>query len=80
MASIILLYSTNSINLVIKPQEYAEDIQGSFMNIGFIFIEWYENKYFKSGSSHEWIMIIFIPQAENKFCIYRKKTRIFCLL
>jgi hypothetical protein len=52
MASIILLYSTNSINLVIKPQEYKEDIQGSFMNIGFIFIECYENKYFTHGSSH----------------------------
>jgi hypothetical protein len=42
------------------------------INTGSIFIEWYENKYFMSGGSHEWNMIIFIPQDENKPCINRK--------
>jgi hypothetical protein len=35
-----------------KPME---DIEMFFfsINTGFVFIEWYENKYFTSGSSHE---------------------------
>ena len=32
-----------------------------------------------SGDSHEWNMIIFIPQDENK-SIFIEKTWIFCLL
>ena len=44
------------------------------MNMGFIFIEWYENKYFMSGNNHKSNMIIFIPQGENKSCIYNTKN------
>jgi hypothetical protein len=53
--------------------KYIEDIQVFSINTWFIFIEWYENKYFMSGGSHEWIMVIFMPQDENKSCTYRKK-------
>jgi hypothetical protein len=49
------------------------------INTGFIFIEWYENKHFMSGGRHEWNMIIFKSQDENKSCIYRQKI-ICCLL
>ena len=41
--------------------------------MGFIFIKWDENKYFTSGDSHEWNMIIFMPRDENNSYIYRKK-------
>jgi hypothetical protein len=43
------------------------------INAGVFFIEWYENKHLMSGGSHEWNVIIHIPQDENKF----KKTTEF---
>jgi hypothetical protein len=42
---------------------------------GFIYIEWYENKYAISGGSHKWNMIIFITQDDNKFCIYNPENK-----
>jgi hypothetical protein len=38
----------------------------------FIFIEWYENKYFMSGGSHEWNMITFMPQDEKNHVFIEK--------
>jgi hypothetical protein len=57
---------------VLRINKYKEDIEVLSINTQFIFIEWYENKYFMIGGTHEW-NIIFIPQDENKSCIHRKK-------
>jgi hypothetical protein len=56
-----------------------EDIQVFSIDTWFIFIEWYENKYFMSGGSHEWNMVIFMPQDEINH-VFIEKTWIFCLL
>jgi hypothetical protein len=54
-------YVTNTVSLLRKTQsnkqtklsmKYIKDIQISSLNTGFNSIKWYENKYFKSCSSH----------------------------
>ena len=44
------------------------------------FIEWCENKYFTNGDSHEWNMIIFIPQDENKSVFIEKNFSVYYIL
>jgi hypothetical protein len=56
-----------------------EDITFFSLNIGFIFIQWYDNKYFMSDGTHKWNMIFFVTQDENMFCIYRKYMN-FCFI
>jgi hypothetical protein len=51
---------------------FIEDIKVSSIKSGFIFIELSKNTYFMIGSSHEWNMIIFIPQDENPVLIEKK--------
>jgi hypothetical protein len=48
----------NKCNAILINRGYS----GFYINTWFIFIEWYENKYFMNGGGHEWNMIIFIPQ------------------
>ena len=59
---------------------YIEDILVFPINKRFIFIEWYENKYFTSGDSHEWNMKIFIQQDENKLVFIKKNLNFMFII
>ena len=43
------------------------DILVFSINTGFIFIEWYENKYFTSDDSHEWNIKNYTTQKKAVF-------------
>jgi hypothetical protein len=75
----IRVYLPLSMHYIIRTTITTYRGYSSFsMNTWFIFIEWYENKCFMSGGSHEWNNVIFMPQYF--LCIYRKNLNFLFII